>query len=237
VGNGWSIEGVGDYDGSGRAGILWRQLATGDVYVWLMNGATITSAGDLSDIGGTWQIATLAPYGCPNQILCTILSGINTDRANGPFPGTSAPWGPSTGTPNPPPSSEPGGALLPLTWDPGAATVAAAWVAGCSATHNPNRDGGENMDFGAPVEGFDGTGVASGWDSEAAGYVYSNNTCPSSPTGTCGHYTQDVWRTTSAVGCAVQVCPASSDPFGVDSTWWYVICDFTPAGNYPYAPY
>jgi hypothetical protein len=240
VGNGWSIQGVGDYDGSGRAGILWRQLATGDVYVWLMNGSTNTSAGDLSDIGGTWQIATLAPYGCPNQILCGILSQINTDRANGPFPGTGAPWGPSTGTPNPAPSSEPGGPLLPLTWDPGAATVAAAWVAGCSATHNPNRDGGENMDYGAPAEGFDGTGVASGsgWDSEAAGYVYSNNTCPSSPTGTCGHYTQDVWRTTTAIGCAEQVCPASSNPFEPgSSTWWYVICDFTPAGNYPQVPY
>jgi len=37
--------GVGDYDGSGRAGILWRQLTTGQVYIWLMNGATIGSTG------------------------------------------------------------------------------------------------------------------------------------------------------------------------------------------------
>ena len=58
IGNGWSIEGVGDYDGSGRAGILWRQLATGDVYVWLMNGATNTGSGDLSEIPAAWQIST-----------------------------------------------------------------------------------------------------------------------------------------------------------------------------------
>jgi hypothetical protein len=240
VGNGWSIQGVGDYDGSGRAGILWRQLATGDVYVWLMNGSTNTSAGDLSDIGGTWQIATLAPYGCSNQILCNILSQINADRANGPFPGTGAPWGPSTGTPNPAPSSEPGGALLPLTWDPGAATVAAAWVAGCSHTHNPNRDGGENMDFGEPVGSFNGTIAATGWDSEASNYVYpagSGGCTPGDMTLACGHYSQDMWRTTTAIGCAVTQCPGSSNPFSDGNPWWYVICDFTPAGNYPQAPY
>ena len=28
VSPGWNIEGVGDYDGSGRAGILWRNSST-----------------------------------------------------------------------------------------------------------------------------------------------------------------------------------------------------------------
>jgi hypothetical protein len=240
VGDGWSIQGVGDYDGSGRAGILWRQLATGQVYIWLMNGTTLTSNGSPGTPAPIWQIATLAPYGCSNQVLCNILSQINADRLNGPFPGTAAPWGPSTGTPNPAPSSEPGGALLPLTWDPGAATVAAAWVAGCSHTHNPNRDGGENMDFGEPVGSFNGTIAATGWDSEASNYVYpagSGGCTPGDMTLACGHYSQDMWRTTTAIGCAVTQCPGSSNPFSDGNPWWYVICDFTPAGNYPQAPY
>jgi len=238
VGNGWSIQGVGDYDGSGRAGILWRQLTTGQVYIWLMNGATIGSTGTPATPAAAWQIATLAPYGCPNQILCGVLSGVNAARINGPFPGTGAPWGPSTGTPNPAPSSEPGGALNPLAWDPGAATVAQRWAAGCSATHNPNRDGGENMDFGEGT--FTGQSVAAGWDSEANNYVYpgtGGNCTPNDTAFGCGHYSQDVWRTTNAVGCAVQQCPGTSNPFMDGNPWWYVICDFTPAGNYPQVPY
>ncbi len=34
----------GDSDGDGKGDLIWRSLATGDVAVWLMNGATITSA-------------------------------------------------------------------------------------------------------------------------------------------------------------------------------------------------
>jgi hypothetical protein len=238
VGDGWSIDGVGDYDASGRAGILWRQLSSGEVYLWLMNGLTITSQASPGVITADWEISTLAPYGCSNQILCGILSGINAARVNGPFPGTAAPWGPMTGSPNPAPSSEPGGALNPLVWDAGAATVAANWAAGCSHTHNTNRDGGENMDFGEGT--FTGQSVASGWDSEASNYVYpaaGGNCTASDSTGVCGHYSQDVWRTTTAVGCALQQCQGSSNPFGDGNPWWYVICDFTPAGNYPQVPY
>ena len=168
VGDGWTIEGVGDYDGSGRAGILWQQLGSGTVYIWLMNGTAITSESSPGTIAAAWQVAALAPYNCPNPILCGILSQINADRANGPFVGSNTtpptpPWGPSpsVGTANPAPSSEPGGPLNPLVWDPGAATVTANWAAGCSASHNLNgRDGGENMNFGTGT--FTGQSVTFG---------------------------------------------------------------------------
>jgi hypothetical protein len=55
--SGWNIEGVGDYDGSGRAGILWRNSTTEQVYIWLMNGATITSTGSPGTPDASWQIA------------------------------------------------------------------------------------------------------------------------------------------------------------------------------------
>ena len=52
----WSIEGIGDYDGSGRAGILWRNTSTEQVYVWLMNGTTITSQGTPGAPAAAWVI-------------------------------------------------------------------------------------------------------------------------------------------------------------------------------------
>jgi hypothetical protein len=60
VSSDWVIQGVGDYEGSGRAGILWRNSATKQVYIWLMNGTTLTSSGSPA---AAWQIATLSPLG------------------------------------------------------------------------------------------------------------------------------------------------------------------------------
>ncbi|MGD0368469.1 MAG: hypothetical protein ABSA94_20925, partial [Acidobacteriaceae bacterium] len=57
VSSGWNIQGVGDYDGSGRAGILWRNSTTEQVYIWLMNGATLTSSGTPGSPAAAWQIA------------------------------------------------------------------------------------------------------------------------------------------------------------------------------------
>ncbi len=237
VGNGWSIQGVGDYDGSGRAGILWRQLTTGQVYIWLMNGATIGSTGSPATPAAAWELAALAPYGCSNQVLCTILSASNNVRVNGPFPGTGAPWGPSTGTPNPAPSSETGGPLNPIVWDPGAATVAQSWAAQCNFNHNPKRDGGESIyascSNSAPVT-VTGTDAVSSWSAEANNYVYpaAGGECTSTDTTLgCGHYSQLVWRTTNAVGCAVQQCTTNTPCSGFPD-WAFVVCDYTPAGNW-----
>ena len=57
VSSDWVIQGVGDYDGSGRAGILWRNSTTEQVYIWLMNGTTLTSSGSPGAPDATWQIA------------------------------------------------------------------------------------------------------------------------------------------------------------------------------------
>ncbi|PYX50222.1 MAG: hypothetical protein DMG76_35290 [Acidobacteria bacterium] len=37
----WKVAGIGDYDGDGKADILWRNSATGDNYLYPMNGTTI----------------------------------------------------------------------------------------------------------------------------------------------------------------------------------------------------
>jgi len=44
----WRIHGVGDVDGDGRADLIWQNLATGALGVWLLNGSTVTLQQNLS---------------------------------------------------------------------------------------------------------------------------------------------------------------------------------------------
>ena len=59
--SGWVIQGIGDYDGSGRSSILWRNSVNGEVYMWLMNGFSITSQAGVETVDPStdWQIFTL----------------------------------------------------------------------------------------------------------------------------------------------------------------------------------
>ncbi|MDO8263646.1 MAG: CAP domain-containing protein [Gallionella sp.] len=64
--------------------------------------------------------------------------------------------------------------------------------------------------------------VVDSWGSEKADYDYANNSC--TPGKMCGHYTQVVWRTTTAVGCAMAVCEDTRQ-----QVW---VCQYQPAGNW-----
>jgi hypothetical protein len=229
VGNGWSIVGVGDYDGSGRASILFRQLSTGEVYIWLMNGATIASQGSPGTIPAAWKIATFDPYGCSNNVYCNILSETNYVRANGD---RSVGWGPG----NPAPSATAGGPLNPVIWDPGAATVAQNWASQCGGlNHNPNSDGGENIytseSTTTPVT-ITGKDAVDAWSAEAGNYTYNSTGGTCAAGDECGHFTQLAWRTTTAVGCGVAQCTTNS-PNPDFPDYALVVCDYTPAGNWP----
>jgi hypothetical protein len=68
------------------------------------------------------------------------------------------------------------------------------------------------------------------WAAEASDYDYARNTCAAGKV--CGHYTQLVWRATTRVGCATQVCDRNS-PFGSRfPTWQLWVCNYAPPGNY-----
>src|SRR6266480_1905741 len=54
--SGWQVQGIGDFDGDGRADILWRNLSTGENYIYLMNGWTIAAQGLVNAVSDqAWQ--------------------------------------------------------------------------------------------------------------------------------------------------------------------------------------
>src|SRR6266705_1945401 len=60
---GWQVQGVGDFDGDGRADILWRNSSTGENYLYAMNGLTIASEGYLRTVADqAWQVKGVGDF-------------------------------------------------------------------------------------------------------------------------------------------------------------------------------
>ena len=60
---GWQIRGIADFNADGTLDVLWHHQTTGDLYVWLMNGTSVTSAAYLTPSRGTdigWQVKGVA---------------------------------------------------------------------------------------------------------------------------------------------------------------------------------
>lgn len=121
--------------------------------------------------------------------------------------------------------------LAGLCWDATIATAAQAYANNCQYAHNASTPYGENLYAGAVTSGFPTNvevAAATDWAGEDVGYNYAANTC----SGVCGHYTQMVWRTTTAVGCGLRQCTTNS-PFPPPFTnWTLVVCNYNPPGNF-----
>ncbi|MBP9088879.1 MAG: hypothetical protein KBG15_22335, partial [Kofleriaceae bacterium] len=117
--------------------------------------------------------------------------------------------------------------VMPMKWNPALATLAASFIADCVFAHSTSAERmnvagfayiGENLYASG---GFVPTGaaVSDAWAAEKTMYNYANNSC----SGVCGHYTQQVWRTSTDLGCAIKACPGNMN---------IVACEYGPGGNY-----
>jgi hypothetical protein len=114
-------------------------------------------------------------------------------------------------------------AIPPLVWSGAVADVAQAWADHCTFMHSGGMYG-ENIY--ASTNAATAQAVVDAWVAEARGYDYATDTC----SGTCGHYTQVVWRDSARLGCGVASCTQSS-PFGGGS-WQLWVCNYDPPGNF-----
>jgi len=59
----WQVAVVGDFDGDGKADILWRNAATGENYAYFMDGLAIVNEGYLRTVADlTWQVAGVGDF-------------------------------------------------------------------------------------------------------------------------------------------------------------------------------
>jgi hypothetical protein len=54
---GWKVMDAADFDGDGKADMLWWNSTTGDVNLWLMNGGTVKSYHSVGRVSDTnWKV-------------------------------------------------------------------------------------------------------------------------------------------------------------------------------------
>uniref|UniRef100_A0A0D9WV58 SCP domain-containing protein n=1 Tax=Leersia perrieri TaxID=77586 RepID=A0A0D9WV58_9ORYZ len=117
----------------------------------------------------------------------------------------------------------------PVTWNDTVAAYAQAYansrIGDCKLQHS-NSGGlyGENLFWGSAGGNWTAASAVAAWVNEKQWYDHATNTC-SAPSGySCGHYTQVVWRSSTAIGCARVVCNGG---LGV-----FITCNYSPPGNY-----
>ncbi len=115
----------------------------------------------------------------------------------------------------------------PLVWSDSLAADAAIWAKQLAATgkfgHSPpdvRKGEGESLWVGT-AGGYSTAEMMSGWVAEKSSYRYGVFTNGTTDGQVTGHYTQMIWKNSTAVGCA----KASGGAYDV------LVCRYSPAGN------
>jgi uncharacterized protein YkwD len=117
--------------------------------------------------------------------------------------------------------------LRALTWSSSLADDAAKWAQHLAKTNKGEHDmsirgrEGENLWWGT-AGAYSYSEMVGYWGNEKSAFVYGTYpNCSNSPSSIIGHYTQIVWKNTTAVGCA----------FASNGTTDFLVCRYSPPGN------
>jgi pathogenesis-related protein 1 len=111
----------------------------------------------------------------------------------------------------------------PLIWDETVARASQQWADTLASegklAHPPDTQYGQNIWSGS-AGSFPMTAVVDAWGNEVNHYDLRTQTCAAGQE--CGHFTQIVWRASTALGCGKATGKDGND---------YVVCNYDPAGN------
>lgn len=117
----------------------------------------------------------------------------------------------------------------PLVWDPNLASGAQEWAGNCRFVHSGGGSAyGENLFAYAGRRTASFADAQDRWMAEAADYDYGD---PGFATNT-GHFTQAVWKSTTAIAVGVAECPAGSLFAGYGNPQTLIVVRYSPPGNF-----